>query len=68
MNTNTMAIEAEMKTQSFLEQAEQARRVRLTQKHNSRPFYVKVVRFSLACQAGWTAYRNSIQTTWQNTI
>ena len=68
MNTNTMTIETELKMQSFLEQAEHARQVRMAHLHNTGSFYEEAVRFSLACQAGWAAYRNSIQDTRHNTI
>jgi hypothetical protein len=66
MNIHTVVIEAELKTQSFMEQAGQAQRVRLAQRQKNRLRGIAPERFLIACRAGWAAYCSSIRATRQN--
>ena len=66
MNANAVALEAELKTRSLIEQADHERLARQVQTQRVCPLFEAAARFSTACRAGWTAYRNSFQATRHN--
>ena len=68
MFTHILVVEAELKSQDYMEQAVHEHQVYLAQLHNTRQIMKAAKCFLIACRAGWAAYRNSLQATRHNTI
>jgi|APSaa5957512622_1039677.scaffolds.fasta_scaffold124620_1 hypothetical protein len=68
MYSHIMAVEVELKSQAFFEQANLERQVRRAQLRNPGQILKATATFLTACQAGWAAYRSSIQASGHNTI
>lgn len=66
MNFNAVVLEAELKTRSLIEQADHERLARQVQIQRRRSLFETAACFSIACRAGWVAYRNSFQAARQN--